>query len=265
MTLDISPTFTWNETVWNPSMIQTALWLDAADANTITESGGAVSQWNDKSGNSRSASQGNAAFRPIYSPTVYNGLGGLVFDGVNDNLAVNYSYAGNQATLIAVVSRLPGGDSEQWVFSSYDGAVGTPLVAPMWVLGAETPQWSTYGGSPLTFAPGGVTVTTDGTPYILEIVSDITNSILDCYTNGTRTAQYSSGARFTGGGNRAYIGAEVNGASRFLSGRVHEIIQAENVLTTTDRQKLEGYLAHKWGLAANLPADHPYKNYGPRP
>jgi hypothetical protein len=40
--------FTWNETVWNPSMISTALWLDAADASTVTTVSGAVSQWNDK-------------------------------------------------------------------------------------------------------------------------------------------------------------------------------------------------------------------------
>ena len=26
---------------------------------------------------------------------------------------------------------------------------------------------------------------------------------------------------------------------------------------------MEGYLAHKWGLAANLPADHPHKEYPP--
>ena len=31
----------------------------------------------------------------------------------------------------------------------------------------------------------------------------------------------------------------------------------------TERQKIEGYLAHKWGLAANLPADHPYKTEAP--
>ena len=40
---------------FNPSDIETALWLDAADASTITESGGAVSQWNDKRGNGRIA------------------------------------------------------------------------------------------------------------------------------------------------------------------------------------------------------------------
>jgi hypothetical protein len=50
MSLIWRPGYTWNETIWNPSMISTALWLDAADASTIYESGGAVSQWDDKSG-----------------------------------------------------------------------------------------------------------------------------------------------------------------------------------------------------------------------
>ena len=38
------------------------------------------------------------------------------------------------------------------------------------------------------------------------------------------------------------------------------------VLNSTDledRQKLEGYLAHKWGLSHNLPTAHPYKYNSP--
>lgn len=31
----------------------------------------------------------------------------------------------------------------------------------------------------------------------------------------------------------------------------------------TEFQKAEGYLAHKWGLTANLPSDHPFKNVSP--
>ena len=30
-------------------------------------------------------------------------------------------------------------------------------------------------------------------------------------------------------------------------------------LSDADREKAEGYLAHKWGLAGNLPDAHPYK------
>ena len=29
--------------------------------------------------------------------------------------------------------------------------------------------------------------------------------------------------------------------------------------TQEQRQRIEGYLAHTWGLTANLPAGHPYK------
>ena len=32
---------------------------------------------------------------------------------------------------------------------------------------------------------------------------------------------------------------------------------------TTEIQKAEGYLAHKWGLESLLPTDHPFKLNGP--
>jgi hypothetical protein len=34
-------------------------------------------------------------------------------------------------------------------------------------------------------------------------------------------------------------------------------------LTTGERQRLEGYAAHKWGLAGSLPGGHPYKSAPP--
>jgi len=42
-----------------------------------------------------------------------------------------------------------------------------------------------------------------------------------------------------------------------------EILLFRNVLSESRRQKIEGYLAHKWGLTANLPASHPYKALHP--
>ena len=38
-----------------------------------------------------------------------------------------------------------------------------------------------------------------------------------------------------------------------------ELVAVPAALSTDDRQKVEGYLAHKWGLSESLPADHPYK------
>lgn len=48
--------------------------------------------------------------------------------------------------------------------------------------------------------------------------------------------------------------------SPYLKGEIMEIVYAD---ANADRQRIEGYLAHKWGLAASLPADHPYKTAAP--
>jgi hypothetical protein len=60
--------------LWSLAEITTAPWLDAADASTITESGGAVSQWDDKSGNARHASQSSSSIRPGISAAAQNGF-----------------------------------------------------------------------------------------------------------------------------------------------------------------------------------------------
>jgi hypothetical protein len=38
----------------------------------------------------------------------------------------------------------------------------------------------------------------------------------------------------------------------------------ESDAIATDRQKLEEYLAWKWGLQGSLPPTHPYKNFPPK-
>jgi hypothetical protein len=73
MTLNVQPGFLWNDSIWNPSMISTALWLDAADASTVTTVSSAVSQWNDKSGNGRNFTQSTSGNRPALTT---NALGG---------------------------------------------------------------------------------------------------------------------------------------------------------------------------------------------
>jgi hypothetical protein len=41
------------------------------------------------------------------------------------------------------------------------------------------------------------------------------------------------------------------------------MVATSALLSTADRQRLEGYLAWKWGLHANLPAGHPFRNNPP--
>ena len=50
-----------------------------------------------------------------------------------------------------------------------------------------------------------------------------------------------------------------NGANFYLS----EFLIYNQVVVELDRQIMEGYLAHKWGLASSLPTGHLYKTSAP--
>jgi hypothetical protein len=54
-----------------------------------------------------------------------------------------------------------------------------------------------------------------------------------------------------------YLGRTYPG--EYWDGWIHEAIGYSNILTTAQRQDVEGYLAWKWGLTASLPSTHPYK------
>ena len=67
--------------LWTPEYTDTALWLDAADASTLTLDGSAVSEWRDKSGGSNHLSQANAGKKPEYGSFLINGISVVSFDG----------------------------------------------------------------------------------------------------------------------------------------------------------------------------------------
>jgi hypothetical protein len=49
-------------------------------------------------------------------------------------------------------------------------------------------------------------------------------------------------------------------SGRYFIGNIQEVLVYTGPITTLQRQQVEGYLAWKWGLQANLPSNHPYKN-----
>jgi len=51
--------------------------------------------------------------------------------------------------------------------------------------------------------------------------------------------------------------------SEASKGEIAELLVFDSVLPTSDRQKIEGYLAHKWGLTNSIPDVHPYKTSSP--
>ena len=77
------------------------------------------------------------------------------------------------------------------------------------------------------------------------------------FVNGSSAYALGSLTTFTTGGITVGNRFSLNEA---WPGHLCEIIIYNRSITTTERQKVEGYLAYKWGLRSSLPTNHPYKN-----
>jgi len=252
---------------WDPSMITTALWLDAADASTVTTVSGYVSQWNDKSGNARHASQATAAARPSYTTARLNGLNIVTFDGNSDTLSfADLTLGANASALcyffvmssdnVSTTSYLPVFDLN--TNTGTDRAAiyvrSSTLEAGGRRLDSDSYQFHT-GGSP-----------SNSTAFLASVLFDYSVAALSIGFNGGSLTSRAGGFQTAGNSSNTSsqsinIGS-ANGTS-FFSGRVAEVVVTRAVPSTANRERIEGYLAHKWGLTANLPAGHPYKTQPP--
>jgi hypothetical protein len=84
------------------------------------------------------------------------------------------------------------------------------------------------------------------------------------FINGTQQAVTSGTAgNITGGTSYFRIGAAEGSAGAYWNGSLCEVLVIASSVSTANRQTIEGYLAHKWGLSSSLPSDHPYKSAPP--
>ena len=261
---------TWRITSgWNPSQLgaDLELWLDAEDASTITLNGSNVAQWSDKSGNSRNATQATAAAQPLYAPTGFNGKPTVRFD--QDFLietttqfpliARTVFFVVNETTSVpnaGILSVLP----EEGQFNDWNRPDAVSLET-----GNNLQQIAVFGSTfysySLVVPPGVLTsgiygeVKSAGMGKMFVNGSD---EITD--TTFTEFSAQSGGGYLLGA---RWLSGAVNSTTYGLRGDIGEVVYVGATLSTEDRQKLEGYLAWKWGLVASLPSNHPYKTYPP--
>ena len=265
----ITPSFT----QWTPADITTALWLDAADASTITLNGSTVSQWSDKSGLGNHAVNATTASQPTYQATGFNGRPTLSFDNTNDFLGISapvisnagdYFYAsvfemrsGTSSWRMVMGGRpsFNAGLSGSVILQRFDNesAIGTHNTdasnagVKVNVTNVFAPTIATLGRTGGTAGKGGTVTVTATNPSQASYLT-------------TATQSWSSQA------NSVFqIGGRQQSGTAWLDGVISECIGLTRNATTLERQKVEGYLAHKWGLGANLPSDHPYKVNPPAP
>ena len=217
------------------------LWLDAADISTLTVSGSNVSSWRDKSGNNNNATQPTLANQPTIG-TLLNGLNVLDFTGTQPyfsfptisftNITVFTIF--RNTTLRAYCSPLFIGP---FFFFFTDGA-GNNLYG--------TGRLGINGEGIISQAAAGIT-TTNYLLYSLNLTVGGTD-IVNFYINGRNTANFNGSAS----GGRSYYQVGSTDSVGATTGFIAEILVYNGVLNNSQRQQVEGYLAHKWGLASSL-------------
>jgi len=240
---------------WTPAEIDTELWLDASDAGTVTQSSGAVSQWNDKSGNARHVSQGGTP-KPTYLATGFDGgtkpcLGFASVPNTGNNgdvLATQIVDPGAGEWSIFMVLDDQSNDTECWPFN-----VASSTGEQRYNLGTQGPQcgYNNVYGNKAPFVAG---------EQLLNFELAAENKI---YRNGALAASKTIVGFVPQSWNTAASGLRVGARSPStghagMNGKIAELVAVFGIPTEETRQRMEGYLAWKWGLEGSLPAGHPY-------
>lgn len=230
-------------TLWDPSQLATAYWWDASNTGSIVETAGAVSSWTDQN-QSAVLAQATALEQPVTNSATINGLNVIDFLGDDDLVGPVLAFA--EWTKIVVFS--------------VDGSTFNNTISH--VSGSNDAFWENTSGFMNVFQNGNIlTSTTALTPgqTILAETTKATNGDTELFmygnSEGTVNAALGTGAKAIA------IGSYNTGF--FLNGQIAEVIIQPSVMSLSDRQKAEGYLAHKWGFTANLDAGHPYKSTPP--
>jgi hypothetical protein len=244
---------------WDPSRITTALWLDAADASTITESGGLVSQWDDKSGNNRHFTQATPANRPTYDLTHINNKPAVQkIQGTSDDIGLTTASLGIAAdaprTTVFVFKHisLSVSNNELWGLSTGS------------MIDVASDRWRIRNSSNNLYGTSGANTAGDK----IMLIRGSNTSTDYRQSGGADLGVVAANAHAwdtTAGVQMFNVNSGGNVSRNYEGGAVGEWIVIPEVVSNAIAEKLEGYLAHKWGLTASLPADHPYKVNPPAP
>ena len=234
---------------FNPiSITGCQLWLDGADAATVTGTS-SVTAWTDKSG------KGN---NPTFSGTnpSYNSVTKVITTAnANQQFTVPAASiqqsAGSGSLFLVYGDQQTGGGNS----SGYNALWGTAGPGERFYQTLQAPTNSYAINGP--FSPSGTVsaalATTNTLLYNMNYTYNSTTG--DLRINGTTLSS-------------SYQGTPVPSGALTLSGtgwgvvanvRLYEVIsyKGATLLTTPQIQQIEGYLAQKWGLTANLPPGHP--------
>lgn len=233
-------------------------WLDAADplgTGSAPPTGTPLTTWFDKSFSGRSGQA--AGVTPIYrseSPYGYIDMSGAGYYTIGTNPAVTSNYF-----TMFVVERVQGGT--YGVLTGGTGATtNTNNVISYIPANLSGLSWN-YINNVLNVLTGISSFTTAAAQPTRLWSFSFTTSNRSVYQNGFLLGSNTANARLSSWSN-ATIGYTSN-TNLYYTGQYKEFIMYLGELTSSSRQRVEGYLAWKWGLQSNLASNHPWRNSQP--
>ncbi len=254
-----------------PDLGNSENWFDAADVDTITSSGGILSEWKNKGVICRAFEATVQNGSPTTGTASQNGLNciGLASNAVlkHQDAAVNYTTQPRSqffATRPTLDTTAGGGGTLSFKFQGgaasggndaiifYSGGKLAELaqgVAFQIETGAIANQQNTFGL--YTFVNAATTarnrIALDG-----NSISLITNNAAANYNQSTNLSNYVN------------LTVELpNISANVGSQELGEWVGFRSELWPAEVQEMEGYLAWKWGNRASLPSAHLYRNLAP--
>ncbi len=254
---------------WTPALLNTrAIWLDASDLTSIVTSGDYVTRWNSQLDASWSVrpfdNPPTTDSRPKSGVATINGLNAIAFDAVDDDLLTHKN--GIRRALadvdqgaqyfteaVFIVARRNAASKSRWLSAGVSGnrnfaTFFTDLGVNRMILDIGLNRVDYY--YPAAFPAVGM----------FSFFVDSTAPSSELFFNGTRVSLDTTPFQMFAGRQDGVGGTTTGPGSGDDFG---EILVLREVPDRATRQKIEGYMAHKWGLVSGLPAGHPYKLFPP--
>ena len=244
-------------------------WFDAADTSSITASGNTITTWTNK-GNASAGNATTGGGTVTTNSTTLNSRNTVRLNANSWLITPNYtapSFTCSFFTTFRAAAAFPSQSGYFFCFNNSSGRdfflyyIPSNPVANRYFVG-----FNVLGGEFDYSFNGTVTATnTFQTPSLISVVTSNTTTTAPqgMWWNGSNfpTVSRTGAANTTATYNNFAIGAYNRLDS--VGYDMGDFLLYPSVLSTTNRQIVEGWLAWKWGLQASLPAAHPYKSATP--
>jgi hypothetical protein len=255
-----------NIAVWFDASDMSRLFQDSGCSSPVVSNGDSVGCWKDKSSANKNATQATATLQPTFvsNTSTINNKPTLRGDGINDWLSLENPIPGTGSFSTAVLSVNEGGNGGRVPFAGGWGSTTAFYALNYYFPGQGGTKfvwaWGSGNGAALSNQNGN-----DGQWHLgFSKYTGTTHSVRLDGVDGTSTPKNNSNLS---GGWGIFNTDQSLVPSNHMRGNIAEIVLFTTALSSSDTQRLEGYLAHKWGLTANLPSSplHPYKTTAPTP